>query len=212
MSNYKNLKENGRWGNKGVGVIIYDPFEKKFGLALRSEFVLEPLTYGTIGGSIEKNKEKDALKKEIKEEIGIDKIYSIQKLYTHKDKEKKFKYTTYIAILKKPAREIEFNLNWENISLNFKSLDYWRNNSNLHFGVKEIFKNDEAISKLKDWENFNLENAKKEYKENNKKISRMNKEMSKIKEKDSDIYLFINSVKSRAFKKNNKLKSKLKRF
>lgn len=209
----ENLRKNGRWGKKGVGAIIYDPFSKEFSLGLRSEYVLEPLTYGTIGGAIDTSeKEKKAIKREVFEELGINEVYGLQKLYTHKDKEKDFKYTTYILVLNKPLSEINVNLNWENICLKSKKLDYWKNNNRLHFGVKEIFEDENSLKKLTEWESFDMEKSEEKLNKNNKKIARMNREMAKINEEDSDIFLFINSVKSRSFTENNKIKSKLNKI
>lgn len=209
----KQLLKTGRWGKKAVGAIIYNPADKTFALGERSSEVLEPGKFGTIGGAIDpRENEKMALERELREELGFNSgvEFKTQKIYTYSEKD--FKYSTFVAIAPSNLREMELNLNYENNSLEFKTLEEWKKSDNLHFGMEAIFNDKKAVEILEEWIDFEIENAKKRVTENFKHVARLNKEEAKLKEGDSDIKAFIKSVKSRKFKENNKKKAKINKF
>jgi 8-oxo-dGTP pyrophosphatase MutT (NUDIX family) len=208
----ENLKKTGRWGKKAAGAIIFDPYDNKFIISKRSEEVLEPLTYGTIGGAIDPKEDTiTALNRELEEELQAPTTYKFQKLSTFK--ESNFKYDNYVAIAEKPFNINECTLDWENESLEKRSLKDWVEEDNLHFGLKALFKDKKAMSILKEWENFSLEDSMKKLEKIKKVIGRLNKEIPKNQEEDrSDVLDFLSRAKSNKFKELNKLRAKVNKF
>lgn len=226
MSDYshsENKKVTGRWGQKAAGAIIFDPFDNTFILSKRSAVVMEPLTYGTIGGAIDpKEDTMEALNRELEEELQSPTTYKFQKLSTFK--EPKFKYENYIAISLQPFNIDACTLDWENESLEKRSLEDWVKEDNLHFGTKALFENEKAKEILDEWAGFSLEESMKKLQKIKAVIGRLNKEIPKnypdldenekvIKdEKKEDILNFLVKTKSKKFKEMNKLSAKVNKF
>lgn len=135
--------------DSGAGALLYVPESKKFLLIMRSDFVSDPLTWCIPGGTVEHGEEpKDAAIRELKEETNIDlRGYNPQLLYTVEYHLPKFKFYTYGFIVKD---EFVPKLNWE--SVDYGWFDVGELPRNLHPGTKQLFNNDKAAKKLKDFE------------------------------------------------------------
>lgn len=85
-----------------AGVLPYCPKTKRFLLNLRSFIVNNPNVYSSWGGKVE-NRETpiQAAEREFIEESGYDKLFTLQKIYTHRKQKEEYikKYHLYITIL-----------------------------------------------------------------------------------------------------------------
>lgn len=126
----------------GAGAIIYCPKTKRILLQLRSNVVSEPLTWGTIGGILNKGEApKIGCKREIREEIGFDGNIKLIELYVFENET--LKYHNYIGIV---DEEFEPKLNWESTDCQWIDFGTWP--LKLHFGIQEILKCEEALNIL----------------------------------------------------------------
>lgn len=140
------LQRTGYWGKKAAGCIIVSRGTGRILLTERSQYVLEPLTWGVIGGAIDPGEnEKNAVVREVYEEVGkhID-INTLRVLYTYTDNNVSFKYTTYVGTV---DTEFEPLLNWENNQTNWFEFGDWP--SPMHYGLEAIVANDTASGILK---------------------------------------------------------------
>lgn len=125
------------WGNRGAGVIIKSTRTGRYLLGLRSQFVNEPNTWNLFGGKIDDGEDpKEAVLRELKEEIGFKKSLDIKLFDTFKNKSFTF-YNFYGEV----DDEFRPTLNWEHSDARWFALDELP--PNLHFGLKRL------VSKLK---------------------------------------------------------------
>lgn len=124
-------------GKQGAGAIIKSSKTGRYLLALRSDEVMEPNTWGIWGGKIDSDEVPvEAVLREIDEELGNITIINKPKLlYTYHDKENDFKYYNFLIIVKD---EFKPDLNWEHNDAEWFSLDKFP--KKLHFGLKELIK------------------------------------------------------------------------
>jgi 8-oxo-dGTP pyrophosphatase MutT (NUDIX family) len=229
----ENRKITGRWGNNAVGAIIFDPYDNTFVLSMRSAGVMEPLTYGTIGGAIDPEEDTaTALNRELEEELESPSTYKYQKLLVFN--EPKFKYENFIAISLQPFNIDDCTLNWENDFLEKRKIEDWLKERNLHFGVKALFKDKKSVEILNEWAGFSLDDSLKKLEKIKSVIGRLNIEIPKHQEekvdnehsepkikskkeeeeleKKADILNFLTKTKSKKFKEMNKLRAKVNKF
>lgn len=145
MEHAKALEQTGFWGKQGAGCIFLCPITSRIGIQLRSENVEQPNTWGTSGGAVDKGlTPAKAAIKEVKDELGVElKTNQLIKLDVfHKDK---FKYTTFLALVRK---EFRVRPNNDEIS-DFRWFELDRLPENLHFGLAATLAKPEVISKIK---------------------------------------------------------------
>lgn len=138
------LKETGFWGRSGSGCIPYSRKTGRFLIGLRSEDVLEPLTWGTWGGAIPKGStaEENALV-ELYEETMFDDDAEMIHVYRFTDEGSGFIYDTFIAVI---DDEFEPKLNWENCDYGwFEEREFPKP---LHYGLEIILKNVPNITSM----------------------------------------------------------------
>jgi 8-oxo-dGTP pyrophosphatase MutT (NUDIX family) len=128
------------WGNVGAGIL---PISKKTGrilIALRSDEVNEPGTWGIFGGRIDDpNNEtpEEAAKRELYEESGHKDIL-LKMIPSYIYEIPGFKYYNFIGIVKN-----EFNpiLDWETEDYKWVTFDELNKIRPKHFGLEALLKN-----------------------------------------------------------------------
>lgn len=104
-------KETGFWGRKAAGCIFYCPATKNYGIARRSLEVLEPRTWGTVGGAIDPKEDPEkAVRREVAEELKYTGQFTLRHLWTFKH-DSGFEYHNFLATV---DEEFEPVLDWEN--------------------------------------------------------------------------------------------------
>lgn len=126
---FRALAETGYWGRRAAGAILYARDTGRFGFALRSRFVEQPLTFGTIGGAIDpRETSRHAVRRELFEELGL--LAPPQLVFLDEYRDGEFSYTTYLAII---PHEFAPDLDWE--SSGFVWVDYGEWPQPLHPGL-----------------------------------------------------------------------------
>jgi 8-oxo-dGTP pyrophosphatase MutT (NUDIX family) len=126
--------ESGKfWGSAGAGAVFYAKKTKKFLLAYRSSRVNEPHTWGVWGGALEdRERPKDAVKREVEEETGYQGEYTIIPSFMFQ--KGSFKYHNFIIVI---DDEFSPNLDWETEKFGWFGVDEFP--SSLHFGLKSLY-------------------------------------------------------------------------
>ena len=138
MTHGQALKKTGFWGKRGAGAIVMAKTTGKLLLPYRSLYVLQPHTWGVWGGAIDpKEKPEDAVKREMKEEVGYRGLdIDLIPLYVFEDEKTGFRYHNFLAVV---PDEFTPDLNWE--TDNFKWVEFGDWPTPLHFGLKALIKN-----------------------------------------------------------------------
>lgn len=132
---YKALEKTGFWGKQGSGCLVKAQSTGRVLLALRSDLVQEPNTWGMFGGAIDsKENPKRAMMRELREEIGndFDTVNVLPLMVYRKDT---FKYYNFLVVVE---TEFEPELNWETDDTRWFTIGKWP--KPLHFGVSALFK------------------------------------------------------------------------
>ena len=128
------------WGAEAAGCIFIAKDTGRILLLKRSSEqdptvgVMEPGTWGIAGGKIDWGEEpKDAVIREVEEEVGYDGEYKLIYLWTFEDREQGFKYHNFMALV---STEFSPKLNWENESSRWVEYGHWPHP--MHFGLKAL--------------------------------------------------------------------------
>jgi len=140
----EHMTNTGRWGNIGAGILPYCKKTKRFLLAFRSSYVLEPHTWGIWGGKIEDNEDiEESAIREFEEESGYNNTIKLIPSYIYK--ERGFTYHNFIGLIED---EFEPGLDWENERGVVETEDYkWVTLDELlkiepkHFGLEKLLDN-----------------------------------------------------------------------
>jgi 8-oxo-dGTP pyrophosphatase MutT (NUDIX family) len=138
------------WGNLAGGVLIYCSSTERYLLLLRSEYVLEPNTWGIVSGKLDEGEDsiEEAVTREVEEETG-QKITKLIPSYIFKAPN--FTFHNYVSIVEEEFVPI---LNWENSNYMWVKLEDFP--EKLHFGVK-ILTEQEDLNALVQRESADLE-------------------------------------------------------
>lgn len=130
---YDALEQTGYWGRQGAGCIFFAQDTKRFGIFHRSGAVLEPYTWGGVGGAIDQGEDpKRAVTREAYEEAGYRGPLDLRPLYIFRDKS--FQYTNFVGVVPKEFRPV---FNWENVDAKWVTLGEWP--TPLHPGLVKAF-------------------------------------------------------------------------
>lgn len=136
------LRDTGFWGAQGAGCIFIACSTGRILLAHRSRHVLEPDTWGSWGGAIDRNERPEtAVKREIEEETGYDGEFDLIPLMTfHKGT---FAYHNFLAIV---PDEFEPDINWEQQGFRWCEWGNWP--SPIHFGLKALLSDKDSTDMI----------------------------------------------------------------
>lgn len=138
------LEQTGFWGKKAAGAIIKAEDTQRILLGHRSGEVLEPYTWGSFGGAIDSDENiKNAVIREVREEIGSISIVKIIPLYIFK--KNNFRYYNFLIVTK---NEFDPTLNWENNKAQWFNFGEWPNP--LHFGLKALLSDIKSLKIIED--------------------------------------------------------------
>lgn len=128
------------WGNYGAGVLPICTSTGRILIALRSEYVNEPRTWGIFGGMIDDKKEQRnpeiAAKRELREETGLTSDFDVIPAYVYKTSG--FQYYNFIGLV---DNEFKAHLDWENEDSKWVTLDELKRIRPKHFGLEALIKN-----------------------------------------------------------------------
>ena len=190
---YKILREHSYWGNLGAGILPICGSTGRILIALRSEDVMEPGTYGIWGGKIDLDDEFDegdefdndiesAALREFNEETGYTNHIDLHQAYIYKDG--KFEYHNFIGIL---SNEFEPILNWESESYSWLTLDELLRLEPKHFGLAKLLNDQQSMNIIKQYadteinELFKFNKTDNSVKEVDQAIEEINKlDLSKV--------------------------------
>lgn len=118
------------WGDAGAGCVFVSEDSGRVLLALRSDYVNEPRTWGVWGGAIDgKENPATAATREVREETGYRGTLHLEQAYVFK--KDGFTYTTFTAHV---PTEFDPELNWETAGSLWCEPGVWP--KPLHFGLK----------------------------------------------------------------------------
>lgn len=144
------MERTGFWGKRGAGCLVLALNTERILYVKRSSHVLEPNTWGTVGGAIDRNEDvQDAVLRELKEETGYTGSYKANiHLYTFVDNKTGFKYYNQLIII---PDEYKCNLNWENSDYEWLPLGKYPPRNQQHFGLVELLKHCDLKQVCLDW-------------------------------------------------------------
>jgi 8-oxo-dGTP pyrophosphatase MutT (NUDIX family) len=141
ISQYKDGGESDEpthfWGTEAGGVLVYCSTTDRYLILLRSEWVLEPNTWGIISGKLDDDETniEDAVLRESEEETGHKLGDLIPSFVFEKPN---FKFHNFVSIVEE---EFTPELDWENSDYKWVKLDEMP--ENLHFGLKLLLEKED---------------------------------------------------------------------
>lgn len=132
------MEETGYWGRQGAGCIFHAASTNRFCIFHRSREVLEPGTWGGVGGAIDEGENpQEAVRREVIEETGYSGQIRFTTFYVFQDKA--FRYTNFVGHV---PEEFRPRLNWENQGFKWIKLGEWP--KPLHPGLIKAFADSNA--------------------------------------------------------------------
>jgi 8-oxo-dGTP pyrophosphatase MutT (NUDIX family) len=139
----RTLARTGFWGEQAGGCLFFAQSTGKFLIGYRSGSVLQPHTWGTFGGAIDKGEKPDAaVLREAEEEVGYHGPVKLIPIYVFK--KETFRYYNFIAVV---PEEFEPRLNWENDDTAWVNFGEWP--KPLHFGMNGILGDSASVNTMK---------------------------------------------------------------
>ena len=156
------------WGTAGAGIIPLAEDTGRFLVPLRSSYVNEPHTWGTIGGKLdtldgeegyndetgrwvemtedpELEEPEDAAQREFEEETGSDLPVELIALYTFRDPAVGFTYYNFLGLI---PEEFEPESNWETDEWAWVTLPELLALEPKHFGLKALLRDEPSVETL----------------------------------------------------------------
>lgn len=131
---YDTLLKTGYWGRQAAGCIFLAQDTGRFGIAHRSQAVLEPGTWGTWGGAIDSDEDPaEAVRREVAEEAGYTGAMKLIPLLMFQAPGSTFQYHNFLAVV--PA-EFEPRLDWETQDYRWVKWGEWP--EPLHPGMRAL--------------------------------------------------------------------------
>lgn len=133
----------GFYGARGAGCVVIARSTGRMLLPLRSEWVLEPGTYGVWGGAVDPGlSPEEAARRELRQEAGID-VDVIEPLLVFAPEGSTFRYHNFLAVV---DDEFDPVLNDETESVVWATLDDLP--SPLHFGLEALLADPDSLARI----------------------------------------------------------------
>ena len=127
------------WGKRAAGALLLARDTGRLLALRRSRDVMEPLTWGTAGGAIDRGEDPEkSTRREIQEELDYFGPVEMHPAYVYESGT--FRYYNFIGVV---PTEFEPELNWENDK--YKWVEFDQMPKPLHYGLKALLKNSEAL-------------------------------------------------------------------
>ena len=136
------------WGSIAAGILPIAQSTGRVLINLRSPWVMQPLTWGVIGGKLDDNEGaniENAAKREFEEETGIKFTGSLIPIYKFQSAEGNFTYQNYIGLVKK---EFTPKKNWESADFKWISFDQIEELAPKHFGLEALLADSASVEKI----------------------------------------------------------------
>jgi len=123
------------WGNRGAGILPICKTSGRILLAMRSDAVNEPNTWGIFGGKIDNEHEtpEEAARRELREETGYKKHFEVIPAFVFKTSG--FTYSNFLGIVE---TEFKPRLDWETAYTEWVSLRELMSIEPKHFGLEGL--------------------------------------------------------------------------
>lgn len=140
-------QETGFWGKAGAGCVVVSRSTGRILIGLRSQAVMEPGTWGTFGGAMDRGLTPELMAlKELRQETGFTGAVELIPLYVFEAPAGSFRYFNFAAVV---DDEFEPELNWEHSDAKWFELDCLPNG--LHFGLQKVVESSESLAILRDY-------------------------------------------------------------
>jgi len=142
---YTNTKGGSFWGNRGAGILPIAKSTGRIMVILRSSYVNEPGTWGTIGGKIDDHETlpKTAAAREFEEETQQNPrdLLQVLPLAVYKSPDGTFEYHNFAGVVQDEFVPV---LNWESEDYKWITYDELLKLDNKHFGLDYLIKNSKS--------------------------------------------------------------------
>lgn len=144
---FRQLEQTGYFGAQGAGCLFLARSTGRLLLALRSRYVLQPGTWGTIGGAIDPNESPEvAARREAAEEAGVGGGIELIPIYVFRDK--KFRYSNFLAVVDEEFEAHDLERQGFRETDRFQWFDFGAWPSPLHFGIKAILSDQASVATI----------------------------------------------------------------
>lgn len=127
------------WGKRAAGALLLARDTGRLLVLRRSRNVMEPLTWGTAGGAIDRGEDpEESARREIQEEL--DYFGPVEMHPAHVYESGTFRYYNFIGVV---PIEFEPELNWENDK--YKWVEFDQMPKPLHYGLKALLRESEGL-------------------------------------------------------------------
>lgn len=135
------------WGKMAAGILPVCVKTGRILVGLRSFMVVEPHTYGIFGGKMDENESDPVLvaKREFEEECNYNGSMVIVDAYKFQSPNGHFTYFNFLGLV---DEEFEPNLNWENDSAKWITLDEALELPNKHYGFDKLLQESHPLIRI----------------------------------------------------------------
>lgn len=144
FSMYDNDAGKPFWGNVGAGVLPISPSGRIL-VALRSQYINEPNTWGVWGGKLDNDEDiQKACKREFIEETNY--LHDIKLIPAYVFKTEGFEYHNFIGIVE---QEFEPTLDWETQNYKWCTFNELLELEPKHFGLENLLNDEKSLKLIK---------------------------------------------------------------